>query len=129
MRRAVCGMRLLTRLQQSGKCCRAAPGGVTLGRRRRSRSLAFADPGIIRKRVAYTLPLASARGSADFGRRRAWLRLFRALTETFATLTDTGEQSAPCLLVLDDLQWADELTLGWLESVLREERLNRMPCL
>jgi serine/threonine protein kinase/tetratricopeptide (TPR) repeat protein len=51
----------------------------------------------------------------------AQLRLFRALTRTFSALA----QQPPLLLMLDDLQWADELTLGFLEHVLRAGRLER----
>jgi eukaryotic-like serine/threonine-protein kinase len=44
----------------------------------------------------------------------ARLRLYRALAESFAALAE--EQ--PLLLILDDLQWADGLSVGWLEHLL-----------
>jgi eukaryotic-like serine/threonine-protein kinase len=79
----------------------------------------------------------------------ARLRLMRALTETFAALADgpraeSGERRAASaaeeapsqlvargslLIVLDDLQWADELTLAFLEHLLRGGHLERMPLL
>jgi predicted ATPase len=43
----------------------------------------------------------------------ARLRLFRYLLETFSAL------ARPLLLVLDDLHWADELTLGFLRFLLQ----------
>jgi tetratricopeptide (TPR) repeat protein len=50
----------------------------------------------------------------------ARLRLFSALLETLAALIEPGTQpAAPLLLILDDLQWADDLTLGFLEHFLR----------
>jgi serine/threonine protein kinase/tetratricopeptide (TPR) repeat protein len=44
-------------------------------------------------------------------------RLYAALTETLAAYA--GHR--PLLLALDDLHWADELTAGWIESLLRHE--------
>ena len=44
----------------------------------------------------------------------AQLRLFRALASTFST----AARQRTLVLVLDDLQWADELTLGFLEHVV-----------
>jgi serine/threonine protein kinase/tetratricopeptide (TPR) repeat protein len=45
----------------------------------------------------------------------ARLRLYRGLAGTLAALA----QGRPQLLVLDDLQWADELTLGLLQHLVR----------
>ncbi|MBI2567782.1 MAG: AAA family ATPase [Candidatus Schekmanbacteria bacterium] len=47
-------------------------------------------------------------------------RLFAALSHTLAALAET----APVLVVLDDLQWADELTLAALEHLVRTEHLH-----
>jgi eukaryotic-like serine/threonine-protein kinase len=55
----------------------------------------------------------------------ARLRLYSYLNETLAALT----HAAPALLLLDDLQWSDELTLGWLELLLRGGPPERMPLL
>jgi serine/threonine protein kinase/tetratricopeptide (TPR) repeat protein len=46
--------------------------------------------------------------------------LFRALAETLEALAMEG----PLVLILDDLQWADELTLFFLETALRRERFS-----
>jgi predicted ATPase/tRNA A-37 threonylcarbamoyl transferase component Bud32 len=51
----------------------------------------------------------------------ARLRLFSYLAETFAALAE----SRPTVLILDDLQWADELALGFLGYLLRGEHLER----
>jgi tetratricopeptide (TPR) repeat protein len=69
--------------------------------------------------AAYEPGLASLPGQetvqppAELPATEARRRLFAALTETFAALA----QEQPVLLVLDDLQWADELTLGWLQDL------------
>jgi serine/threonine protein kinase/tetratricopeptide (TPR) repeat protein len=48
-------------------------------------------------------------------------RLYHALLQTFAAL---GERQ-PVMLALDDLQWADELTLGFLRFLVESEGLGR----
>jgi tetratricopeptide (TPR) repeat protein len=51
----------------------------------------------------------------------ARLRLYRFLSETWAALA----RDRLLLLALDDLQWADELTLGFLELLVRSGELKR----
>ncbi len=61
-------------------------------------------PGQRERAAAPPLPLAAARE-----------RLYRSLTETIAA----HATRAATLLLLDDLQWADELTLGYLDYLVR----------
>ena len=61
-------------------------------------------PGQRERAPATPLPLAAARE-----------RLYRSLTETIAA----HATRAATLLLLDDLQWADELTLGYLDYLVR----------
>lgn len=61
-------------------------------------------PGQAERPPAPPLPLAASRE-----------RLFRSLTDTISAHAAVE----PTLLVLDDLQWADELTLGFLEYLAR----------
>ena len=55
----------------------------------------------------------------------ARLRLFQTLSSTFERLA----QRQPLLVILDDLQWIDELALEWLEEILRGGELTRKPLL
>ncbi|MFC1852483.1 tetratricopeptide repeat protein, partial [candidate division CSSED10-310 bacterium] len=55
----------------------------------------------------------------------AKIRLFSYLTETLVELA--GDR--PLLLIIDDLQWADELTLGFFEFILRARHLEKSPIL
>jgi predicted ATPase len=52
-------------------------------------------------------------------------RLFGILAETFTRLA----ARSPVLLVLDDLQWADDLTLGFLRHVLQTADFETLPLL
>ncbi len=55
----------------------------------------------------------------------ARLRLFTSLSDVFSELTI----NRPAVLILDDLQWADDLTMGFLGFLLRIGRLNKTPLL
>ncbi len=55
----------------------------------------------------------------------ARLRFFNYLSETFTALAEFQ----PVLLVLDDLHWADNLTLLFLEFLVRIGRLSQVPLL
>ncbi len=55
----------------------------------------------------------------------ARLRLFSAISEVFTEFATEN----PVLLILDDLQWADDRTLGFLEFFLRIKQLDRIPLL
>ena len=58
---------------------------------------------------------------ADLPPEAARLRLFTYLAETLGALTS----DAPVLLLLDDLQWADDLTLGFLELLVQGDFFER----
>jgi eukaryotic-like serine/threonine-protein kinase len=60
------------------------------------------------------LPAAAARA-----------RLFAVLETTLQSLAE----EKPLLLILDDLQWADDLTLGFLEDLLVRSVLGRLPAM
>lgn len=53
----------------------------------------------------------------------ARLRVFECLAETFAALASMS----PVLLILDDLQWADELTIGFLRYLIHAETTASIP--
>jgi serine/threonine protein kinase len=55
--------------------------------------------------------------------REARLRLFQALIESIRALA----AATPFVLILDDLQWADELTMGWLRGSRGPEALRGLP--
>lgn len=57
--------------------------------------------------------------------REARVRLWEALTATFRALAE----QQPTVLVLDDLQWADELTMSWLEYVDSTSAVAAIPLL
>jgi tetratricopeptide (TPR) repeat protein len=62
---------------------------------------------------------------ADLPAEAARLRVYTALADTFAVLA----ADQPLLLILDDLHWADELTLGFVQFLLRSKRIEQMPLL
>ena len=106
-------------LQAIGDRCREQGAGEAeqvLGRR--GKVLARYEPSLA------ALPGQQAHAEpAELGPEAARLRLFGDLTETLAVAAVRG---GVLLLILDDLQWADDLTLGWLEHLLRGEHLDRV---
>ena len=62
---------------------------------------------------------------AELPSEAARLRLFNDLVETFSAFA----RDQPVLFLLDDLQWADTLTIGFLIYLLQSRRLERMPIL
>lgn len=55
----------------------------------------------------------------------ARIRMFRYLVETLTALA----RESPLVVILDDLQWADDLTIGFLDYVLRDRRLKKLSAL
>jgi serine/threonine protein kinase/predicted ATPase len=78
-------------------------------------------------------PLANEPPAEPVGAAEARRRLFQALTEVLAALctepAGDGPRPAPTLWILDDLQWADELTVELLEHLLGSGALARIPVL
>ncbi|MFC1852908.1 tetratricopeptide repeat protein [candidate division CSSED10-310 bacterium] len=55
----------------------------------------------------------------------ALVRLYKSLSQTWLELS----RESPLLLILDDLHWADDLVLGYLEYELRCDQLKHNPVL
>jgi eukaryotic-like serine/threonine-protein kinase len=73
------------------------------------------------------LPGLDAHGPpAELPPKEALLRLYHCLLETLAA---SVEWEGELVLLLDDLQWADELSLGMLETLLRSQSLEKLPLL
>ncbi|MBN2385268.1 protein kinase [bacterium] len=56
----------------------------------------------------------------ELGPEAALLRLYTYLFETLLAFSD----NKPLILLIDDLQWVDELTMGFLDFLFRQEQLH-----
>jgi predicted ATPase len=105
-------------LQQIADQCRARPqADVDRIVGARGKLLAPYEPALAELPGHKELP-----EPADLPAEAARIRLFGALTELFGALASERAR----LLVFDDLQWADELTLGWIEHLVRSAALEPM---
>jgi predicted ATPase len=82
----------------------------------RARILALYEPALRGIPGADATPRLFAESAMDFR-----TQLYLAIAETLEALAD----AEPVLLVIDDLQWGDELTIGFLEMALRGDRFAR----
>jgi serine/threonine protein kinase len=99
-------------------CDRCLVEGASLGDRLlgpRGKILAAVEPRLAQLPGAADYP-DPPELPADAARRR----LFTALTDTLLNLA----AEKPLLLILDDLQWADELTLAWLRALAPDLPIN-----
>jgi serine/threonine protein kinase len=71
------------------------------------------------------LPGASGEAAHELQGLEARRRLCESITRTLRALAE----HKPVILVLDDLQWADEVTLFWIESFLKTSTLDETPVL
>jgi hypothetical protein len=71
------------------------------------------------------LPGASGEVAPDLHGLEARRRLWESITRTFRVLAE----DRPVILVLDDLQWADELTLSWIEYLVQTSTFDEIPLL
>jgi tetratricopeptide (TPR) repeat protein len=92
------------------RCRERGPEAVEQLLGRHAKLLAQYEPALATLPGLEAVPLPPEL-SADAAR----LRLFGALMQTFGALAE----EAPLLLLLDDLQWVDDLTAGFLEYLLR----------
>lgn len=110
-------------LQLLGDRCRAGGPAVT------DRLLGLRGPLL----AAYEPELAELPGQAahpepaELPADAARLRLFRALAETLAAASSPDDGWPPLVVVLDDLHWADELTLGAVTYLARSGALADVP--
>jgi eukaryotic-like serine/threonine-protein kinase len=97
-----------------------------LAGRTRLRLLARYEPALLALPEAAAAPRNAAEAhAAPLPPEAALPQLYTALAATLEALAE--EHSV--LLLLDDLQWADELTLGFLEFLLQPGALERLPML
>ncbi|MBI2566455.1 MAG: protein kinase [Candidatus Schekmanbacteria bacterium] len=100
----------------------SAGGGAAAERLlgRRAAVLAPYEPAVSALAARLTLP-PPIDVPADLARRH----VLTALTATLAAFSAEG----PVVLILDDLQWADDLTIDWLLHLLGQGHLERIPVL
>ncbi|MBI2569550.1 MAG: tetratricopeptide repeat protein [Candidatus Schekmanbacteria bacterium] len=107
-------------LQRIGDLCRRRNRAIDAGDLAKSmRILSAYEPSLETLSGPYQAPQPPL---PELPPEEARLRAFAALTEAFEVLTE--EQ--PMLLILDDIQWADELTVGFLEYLAQGDDLTQM---
>ncbi|MBI2567396.1 MAG: AAA family ATPase [Candidatus Schekmanbacteria bacterium] len=103
--------------QIADDCAELLDGDEAPELRRRLRSLAEIFPG-----VASRLRLQARTAVPDASGEEARLRIYDDLAEVVIAYS----QREPALLVLDDLQWADDVTIGFLRHLARTGQASRI---